>query len=308
MAIGHALTVTRRAAPGSRTEGADEPPGTADPEAGTDAAGGVEAPPEAVQPAQTPDAEAATEAEPDAEAADEAAEEPVDEASEPDESDEVGEATETDEGSDVDEGGDVDEGSDVDEATETGEAADVEEAGAEPEPIPREPALVGSLRRVRAELAAIRFPLALPDAGTAAESARTLATQLDDYLLPRLALLDAPDLDSVVAANRALADQVHRSADLWLCVTTAVRYADAVPWAALRAARDRGTRLALLLNRVPVGADEEILGHLGELLDAEGLSGIQLFVLPEVVLDGQGLLTEEQVAPIGTWLEELAAD
>jgi Dynamin family len=75
---------------------------------------------------------------------------------------------------------------------EDSESAGESAADEEPAPIPREPALVGSLRRVRAELAAIRFPLALPDAGTAAESARALATQLDDYLLPRLARLDAP--------------------------------------------------------------------------------------------------------------------
>jgi hypothetical protein len=91
-------------------------------------------------------------------------------------------------------------------------------------------------------------------------------------------------------------------------VTTAARYADAVPWVSLRAARDRETRLALLLNRVPPGAEEEIVGHLGELLDAEGLSGTTLFVLPEAVLDGQGLLSEELVEPIGTWLGELAGD
>src|SRR5690606_16186525 len=49
--------------------------------------------------------------------------------------------------------------------------------------------------------------------------------------VPRgLALLDAPDIASVVAANRRLATQLLAAADLWIFVTTAARYADAVPW------------------------------------------------------------------------------
>ena len=71
-----------------------------------------------------------------------------------------------------------------------------------------------------------------------------------------LALLDSPDIDSVAAENRALAAQLLAAADFWLFVTTAARYADAVPWELLHAARDRGTALAVVLNRVPTdGAD-----------------------------------------------------
>src|SRR5918998_6687805 len=49
-------------------------------------------------------------------------------------------------------------------------------------------------------------------------------------LAPGLALLDSPDIDSVVEANRALSRQLLAAADAWLFVTTAARYADAVPW------------------------------------------------------------------------------
>ena len=59
-----------------------------------------------------------------------------------------------------------------------------------------------------------------------------------------LALLDSPDIDSVLAENRALANQLLTAADGWLFVTTALRYADAVPWEFLRAARDRGTAMS----------------------------------------------------------------
>ena len=53
-----------------------------------------------------------------------------------------------------------------------------------------------------------------------------------------LALLDAPDIDSVVTGNRELATQLLAAADMWLFVTTAARYADAVPWEFLRTAVD----------------------------------------------------------------------
>src|SRR3712207_696824 len=78
-----------------------------------------------------------------------------------------------------------------------------------------------------------------------------------------LALLDSPDIDSVVEANRDLARQLLAAADAWLFVTTAARYADAVPWDLLRAASERGTALSVVLNRVPPGAGE-VAGHLAE--------------------------------------------
>src|SRR5690606_39198472 len=66
-----------------------------------------------------------------------------------------------------------------------------------------------------------------------------------------LALLDAPDLDSVLEDNRNLANLLLETADLWLFVTTAARYGDAVPWRVLQQARDRGVTVAVALNRVP---------------------------------------------------------
>ena len=86
-----------------------------------------------------------------------------------------------------------------------------------------------------------------------------------------LALLDAPDIDSVVEANRALAGQLLAAADSWLFVTTAARYADAVPWDLLAAARERGTALSLVLDRVPPEAAGEIAAHLRAMLEERGL-------------------------------------
>ena len=69
-----------------------------------------------------------------------------------------------------------------------------------------------------------------------------------------IGLLDAPDLDSVSHTNREMAGLLMAAADLWIFVTTASRYADAVPWAALRAAVDRNAAVVVVLNRVPVEA------------------------------------------------------
>jgi hypothetical protein len=136
----------------------------------------------------------------------------------------------------------------------------------------------------------------------------TLCLVAAPALTPGLALIDAPDIDSVVSTNRALAAQLLSAADLWLFVTSAARYADAVPWDLLLTAAYRGTVVALVLDRVPADAAAEVVPHLTELLGVHQFRGVPLFVLPETVKDGQGLLAEDMVAPIGQWLSGLAAD
>src|SRR5690606_22451851 len=85
-------------------------------------------------------------------------------------------------------------------------------------------------------------------------------------LSPGVALVDAPDIDSVVATNRALARRLFNAADLWLFVVSAARYAAAVPWRMLHAARARGTVIALVLSRVPPPATVELVGLFSEML------------------------------------------
>lgn len=122
-----------------------------------------------------------------------------------------------------------------------------------------------------------------------------------------LAVLDAPDIDSVVTANRELATQLLAAADMWLFVTTAARYADAVPWEFLRSAVTRGTAVAVVLDRVPPEATEEVRAHLGAMLTEQGLGGAPLFVVPETTAY-DALLPAESVDPIRTWLHGLASD
>jgi hypothetical protein len=126
-------------------------------------------------------------------------------------------------------------------------------------------------------------------------------------LAPGLALLDAPDIDSVVESNRALAEKLLAAADLWLFVTTATRYADAVPWELLHDARRRGTAIALVLDRVPADADREVVSHLTEMLAEQGLDRIPLFVVPETPLT-DGLLPDAALTRLRDWLTALAHD
>lgn len=127
--------------------------------------------------------------------------------------------------------------------------------------------------------------------------------------LPRgLAILDAPDVDSVVAQNRTLAAQLLGAGDLWLFVTSAARYADAVPWKYLRAAARRKAVVAVVLDRVPPVAIAEVPPHLGQMMSQRGLSASPLFAVPETAVTAEGLLPGAAVAPIREWLADLAED
>ncbi|HQE32318.1 MAG TPA: GTPase domain-containing protein [Propionibacteriaceae bacterium] len=127
--------------------------------------------------------------------------------------------------------------------------------------------------------------------------------------IPRgLAILDAPDIDSVVTENRRLAAQLLAAADLWLFVTSAARYADAVPWEYLRNAVERSAAVAVVVDRVPPAAMAEVPPHLGQMMSERGLADSPLFAVPETSVDADGLLPDKAVAPIRGWLAALAAD
>ena len=147
----------------------------------------------------------------------------------------------------------------------------------------------------------------LPRASGGEPQPGTLQLAPTDSLPQGLALLDSPDIDSVLAENRALAGQLLAAADGWLFVTTAARYADAVPWEFLRAARDRGTALSLVLNRVPDDAGREVPAHLRRMLQDEGLPEVDVLVVPETPL-ADGFLPAPALAPVRAWLDDLAAD
>jgi hypothetical protein len=128
-----------------------------------------------------------------------------------------------------------------------------------------------------------------------------------DTVTAGLALIDAPDIDSVVEANRDLANQLLAAADLWIFVTTAARYADAVPWDLLRDAAERGTAVAVVLDRVPPASVDEIRTHLASMLREQGLGQAPIFTVLESDLD-DGLLPQAQTGRLRGWLSALASD
>jgi predicted GTPase len=123
-----------------------------------------------------------------------------------------------------------------------------------------------------------------------------------------LAIVDAPDIDSVEAQNRTLAGQLLAAADLWLFVTSAARYADQVPWDFLRRAAERSAAVAIVLDRTPDEAVETVAAHLARMLASRGLKDSPLFIVTERQVDEEGLLPPHAVVEVKRWLEALAWD
>lgn len=124
--------------------------------------------------------------------------------------------------------------------------------------------------------------------------------------VPRgIALMDAPDLDSVEEGNRRSALRLLEAADLWLFVTTAARYGDALPWRVLGEATARGASVAMVLNRVDPASLPTVRGDLLERLRSHGMQGSPLFVVPDLG-PHEGLMEPATVAPITRWLAMLA--
>ncbi|HQR25753.1 MAG TPA: dynamin family protein [Nocardioides sp.] len=123
-----------------------------------------------------------------------------------------------------------------------------------------------------------------------------------------LAILDAPDIDSVEERNRTLAAQLLAAADLWLFVTSAARYADQVPWEFLHRAAERSAAVAIVLDRTPDEAVETVSTHLARMLASRGLKDSPLFIVREGTVSEQGLLPPRAVRDIRGWLDSLATD
>jgi len=126
----------------------------------------------------------------------------------------------------------------------------------------------------------------------------------DASIEPGLVLLDAPDIDSIEHANRALTDRLVEAADLCLFVTTATRYADRVPWTVLDRVRERGLPLQVIVNRMPDDPIDQadVLADVGRLLAEAGLEDVQA---PGTETPARGIVAvrEGALAPTGDRLE-----
>ena len=138
--------------------------------------------------------------------------------------------------------------------------------------------------------------------------ARALIPITTSALPQGIALIDAPDIDSVSEENRTLAKELLSAADLWLFVTTANRYADAVPWELLHEAAARSIAIAVVLNRVPEGDEEAIENDLRRMLDEAGIHAVLIHTVTEQPRDESGMLAPVSLAPLTLWIRELGAD
>ncbi|GAB2987003.1 dynamin family protein [Nocardioides montaniterrae] len=151
----------------------------------------------------------------------------------------------------------------------------------------------------------------LPDlrrVATATTDQQSIQLVSTDAVPKGLAILDAPDIDSVDERNRELAGQLLAAADLWLFVTSAARYSDQIPWDYLKQAADRSTAVAVVLDRTPAGDVSTVSAHLARMLAARGLKDSPLFGVPDGEVDDFGLLPAGHVRDIRQWLEALAED
>lgn len=148
--------------------------------------------------------------------------------------------------------------------------------------------------------------------GAGNEQSTTLRVVETQRVPEGLALLDAPDFDSIDDQNRALASQLLAAADLWIFVTTPARYADQLVWNFLNDAASRGIEVVVVLNRLDEKAAQTVPDDLRRMMNEAGLGQATVFTVPFVTDLGEEargeFLGEELVAPLRDYLTTLAED
>jgi energy-coupling factor transporter ATP-binding protein EcfA2 len=131
-----------------------------------------------------------------------------------------------------------------------------------------------------------------------------------------LALVDAPDLDSVERGNRAIADALVEAADLGIFVTSAIRYADKVPFDVVQRIAARGLPVLIVANRMPTDASDReiVLEDLRRVLKDTALRGIEdakveIVGVAEGEVDATGeRLERDAAAPVLARIDQLTRD
>ena len=126
-------------------------------------------------------------------------------------------------------------------------------------------------------------------------------TVVTESALPGIALIDAPDLDSIEEANRNMSQTLINAADLWIFVTTASRYGDHVAWSTLSEAFNRGMTTAVILNRLPARAKTAVRADLMKRMAESGMGKSPLFIIDDAGATN-GRLDPERVSELKDWL------
>lgn len=131
----------------------------------------------------------------------------------------------------------------------------------------------------------------------------------DDRLLAGVTIIDAPDFDSVVDRHRQIATDLLAVADVVVFVTSAQRYADAVPWEFLSKARDRSVPILFVANRIPADAGDLVTDYQRLLTDHGFVIAERFFEVAEQSIDDStGALPKSAVFSLRAQLEVMALE
>jgi hypothetical protein len=130
----------------------------------------------------------------------------------------------------------------------------------------------------------------------------------DDHpLLGDLTVVDTPDIDSYVADHRRVTAEILRHADVVVFLTSAQRYADAVPWEILEEIDRQGRVLVYVLNRLSRRASGAVSDYRA-LLRRRGLSSDEIHTIQEQRVRGESeALPPRAVANLADQLRALAS-
>jgi energy-coupling factor transporter ATP-binding protein EcfA2 len=130
--------------------------------------------------------------------------------------------------------------------------------------------------------------------------------EIEASVLETMVLVDTPDIDSTSTRHRAMAEGLIDNADVVVFVTSALRYADEVPWQVLRRAQSRGAPVIQVLNRVGSESAGSTIDFKSRLSSA-GMDD-DVVVVPEFHLaDGTHHVPNVAVESLRSRLDEVAA-
>lgn len=127
-------------------------------------------------------------------------------------------------------------------------------------------------------------------------------------LLADLTIVDTPDIDSYVADHRLVTLEILAHADVVLFLTSAQRYADAVPWEVLSGIDRRGSVVLYVLNRLSRRSSGAVSDY-SALLRRRGLAFDEVYAIQEQRVRGEAaILPAKAVSKVTERLRALAGD
>ncbi len=146
-----------------------------------------------------------------------------------------------------------------------------------------------------------------PGPHTQLEGIRSDTVTGDHPLLDHYLIVDTPDLDSTARDHREQALAVAERADVIVLVTSAIRYADAVPWRVLGRIADRTALVIPILNRLGRRTSGALIDYQRMLREA-GIAEEAIIAVQEHRLHGtRSVLPPPAIEGLRQRLQELAS-